>query len=85
MSLPASLLWNNFASSNLCPVFLYGRAMADVKQRAVVKESLRLSYGTPGRLPRVVPPTGATLSAQFIPPGVSHGSPIELFVLIDFP
>ncbi|CAF9941589.1 MAG: hypothetical protein ALECFALPRED_009236 [Alectoria fallacina] len=37
--------------------------------RAVVKESLRLSYGAPGPLPRVVPPTGAFLAGQHIPPG----------------
>ncbi|KAJ5374167.1 Cytochrome P450 [Penicillium concentricum] len=37
--------------------------------RAVVKESLRFSHGAPGRLPRVVPPSGATLCGQYIPPG----------------
>ncbi|CAD6569144.1 MAG: hypothetical protein ASARMPREDX12_002221 [Alectoria sarmentosa] len=43
--------------------------------RAVVKESLRLSYGAPGPLPRVVPPTGAFLAGQHIPPGVSYSTP----------
>ncbi|KAJ5617963.1 hypothetical protein N7537_003077 [Penicillium hordei] len=37
--------------------------------RAVVKESLRFSHGAPGRLPRVVPSSGATLCGQYIPPG----------------
>lgn len=37
--------------------------------RAVIKESLRLSQGVPGRLPRVVPKTGARLCGQDIPPG----------------
>ncbi|KAM0802103.1 cytochrome P450 [Usnea florida] len=36
--------------------------------RAVVKESLRLSHGAPGPLPRVVPSTGAILAGQRIPP-----------------
>ncbi|KAJ5170217.1 Cytochrome P450 [Penicillium coprophilum] len=36
--------------------------------RAVVKESLRFSHGAPGRLPRLVPPSGATLCGQYIPP-----------------
>ena len=40
------------------------------QQRAVIKESLRFSYGAPGRLPRVVPASGATLCGEFIPPGV---------------
>ncbi|KAJ5876808.1 hypothetical protein N7455_000273 [Penicillium solitum] len=37
--------------------------------RAVVKESLRFSHGAPGRLPRVVPSSGATLCGQYLPPG----------------
>ncbi|KAJ5976971.1 hypothetical protein N7501_000313 [Penicillium viridicatum] len=37
--------------------------------RAVVKESLRFSHGAPGRLPRVVPSSGAILCGQHIPPG----------------
>ena len=39
-------------------------------QRAVIKESLRLGFGVPGRLPRVVP-DGAVLCGQEIPAGVS--------------
>lgn len=39
--------------------------------RAVVKESLRLSYGAPGRVPRIVPEGGAELCGQQIPGGVS--------------
>ena len=35
----------------------------------MVKESLRLSYGIPGKLSRIVPPEGATLCGQFIPGG----------------
>lgn len=38
---------------------------------SVIKESLRISSGTPGRLPRVVPSTGAVLCGQRIAPGVS--------------
>jgi cytochrome P450 len=38
--------------------------------RAVVKESLRFSYGAPGRLLRKVPPQGATLDGIFVPGGV---------------
>ena len=41
-------------------------------QRAVVKESLRLSYGAPGRLPRIVPASGATFRGRDIPPGVRN-------------
>jgi cytochrome P450 len=37
--------------------------------RSVIKESLRLSYGVPGRIPRVVPPEGATLCGKPIPGG----------------
>lgn len=50
---------------------------ANCPQRAVVKESLRLSYGAPGPLPRVVPPTGAFLAGQHIPPGVSYSAPLR--------
>ena len=39
--------------------------------RSVIKESLRISSGTPGRLPRVVPSTGAVLCGRRIAPGVS--------------
>ena len=39
--------------------------------RAVIKESLRFSYGVPGRIPRIVPPSGATFCGQSIPPGTS--------------
>lgn len=38
--------------------------------RAMVKESLRLSYGVPGRLPRIVPKGGAVFCGEFVPEGV---------------
>ena len=44
--------------------------MLIIVQRAVIKESLRLSQGVPGRMPRVVPETGARFCGQDIPPGV---------------
>ena len=37
--------------------------------RALVKESLRFVSGSPGRLPRTVPSTGAVFCGQQIPPG----------------
>ncbi|RPA81478.1 cytochrome P450 [Ascobolus immersus RN42] len=37
---------------------------------AFIKETRRLSYGVLGALPRLSPPSGATLSNQFIPGGV---------------
>ena len=37
--------------------------------RAVIKESLRYVSGSPGRLPRTVPSTGAVFCGQQIPPG----------------
>ena len=39
--------------------------------RGIIKESLRWSSGTPGRLPRVVPSTGAVLCGRRVAPGVS--------------
>lgn len=39
--------------------------------RAVVKETLRLAFGVPGRMPRRVPKGGATFSGKFVPYGVS--------------
>ena len=42
--------------------------------RGVIKESLRYSSGTPGRLPRVVPDTGAVLCGRRVAPGVSAQS-----------
>ena len=39
-------------------------------ERAVIKEGLRLSYGTVGRLPRVVPSSGAGFCGQKIQAGV---------------
>lgn len=39
--------------------------------RAVVKETLRLSFGVPGRMSRIVPKEGATFSGYFVPGGVS--------------
>ena len=43
---------------------------------AVIKESLRWAAGSPGRLPRTVPSTGAVFCGQKIPPGtlVSSGA-----------
>lgn len=35
----------------------------------MIKESLRLSFPTPGRLPRVVPEPGATFNGHFVPAG----------------
>ena len=42
--------------------------------RGVIKESLRWSSGTPGRLPRVVPSTGAVLCGRAVAPGVGGHS-----------
>ncbi|KAK7905311.1 hypothetical protein LTR67_000031 [Exophiala xenobiotica] len=44
--------------------------------RAIIKESLRLSFGVPGRLPRVVPANGAVFCGQQIPPNtvISHSA-----------
>lgn len=39
--------------------------------RAVIKESLRLSYGVPGKLPRMVPPEGAVLANTRLPAGTA--------------
>lgn len=38
-------------------------------QKGVVKESIRLSHGVPGRLPRVVPSTGTHVGNVYLPPG----------------
>ncbi|KAL8683134.1 MAG: hypothetical protein Q9186_000847 [Xanthomendoza sp. 1 TL-2023] len=46
--------------------------------RAFIKESLRLSLGAPGRLPRVVPATGATFCGYDIPPGTIVSSCIYI-------
>ena len=45
-------------------------------QNGCIKEALRLSYGAPGRLPRVVPPSGHTVAGYHIPAGtvVSHSN-----------
>ena len=45
-------------------------------QGACIKEALRLSYGAPGRLPRVVPSSGHVVDGVQIPPGVvvSHSN-----------
>ena len=40
------------------------------QQRAVVKESLRFSFGVPGRIARVVPVEGAVFCGRRVPPGV---------------
>lgn len=36
-----------------------------------MKESLRLAYGVPGKIPRMVPAEGATLCGQFVPGGTA--------------
>lgn len=43
---------------------------------AVLKESLRLSYGVPGPISRIVPPGGATIAGRKVPAGaaVSHSA-----------
>jgi hypothetical protein len=46
--------------------------IVNVKQSAVIKEGLRLSFGVPGRLPRVVPEGGQVFDGVFIPAGVSQ-------------
>ena len=51
--------------------------------RGVIKESLRWSSGTPGRLPRVVPDTGAVLCGRRVAPGVSSCSLKAHLRLID--
>jgi len=43
-------------------------------QTAVIKEALRLSFGVPGRLPRVVPEPGATFNGYFLPAGVNQST-----------
>ena len=42
--------------------------------RGVVKESLRFSYGVPGRIPRMVPPGGTILAGRHVPAGTSVSS-----------
>jgi cytochrome P450 len=42
-------------------------------QTAVVKEGLRLSFGVVGRLPRVVPDSGASFDNHFLPSGTVVG------------
>ena len=50
---------------------MYGwRADLITPQRAVIKESLRLSYGIPGRIPRVVPEGGGVLCGRAVAAGV---------------
>lgn len=46
------------------------------RQTAVIKESLRLSYGAPGHLPCIVPTSGTTVGNTFIPAGtiISHSN-----------
>jgi cytochrome P450 len=46
--------------------------------RAVVKESLRFSYGAPGRLVREAPSQGLMLDGMFVPGGVSPALPATL-------
>ncbi|KAF2141086.1 uncharacterized protein K452DRAFT_299132 [Aplosporella prunicola CBS 121167] len=40
---------------------------------AVIKEGLRLSFGVPGRLPRVTPEGGATFNGYYVPEGTIVG------------
>lgn len=47
-------------------------------QTAFIKESLRLSYGVVGPLPRAVPTEGATIAGAFFPSGV--GAPNCLLI-----
>lgn len=42
--------------------------------RGVIQETLRISSGAPGRLPRVVPSVGAIFCGQHVAPGVSASS-----------
>lgn len=37
----------------------------------MIKEAVRLSFGSPGKLTRVVPEGGATFDGHFIPAGVN--------------
>ena len=50
--------------------------ITDNYKSGIVKESLRLSYGAPGRLPRVVPSMGSMVAGRKIPAGttVSHSN-----------
>lgn len=54
----------------------------DTLQTAVIKESLRLSTGQPGFLPRVVPSEGAHIGSTFIPGGVCTPHPRFLRILL---
>ena len=47
-----------------------------MSKTAIIKESLRLSYGAPGRLPRIVPASGAIVGDVFVPAGavISHSN-----------
>lgn len=49
---------------------LFNQLQTDEEKRAVIREGLRLSYGAPGHLPRVVPSSGAVFCGQKIPAGV---------------
>ena len=51
------------------------RILTHYSKRAVVKESLRFSFGVPGRLSRVVPAHGAVFCGRQIPPGVCRLNP----------
>ncbi len=55
-----------------CEPNLPAEVFLTIAKRAVIKESLRLSHGLPGKLPRVVPHPGVWLCGQRIPPGVSQ-------------
>ena len=46
------------------------RTEADEVKSAIIREGLRLSHGTPGRLPRIVPSSGVVLCGHQIPAGV---------------
>lgn len=48
---------------------------------AIIREGLRLSHGTPGRLPRIVPSSGAVLCGHQIPAGTSVSSSAYVYHL----
>lgn len=47
------------------------RQILIIKQRGVVHEGIRLSFGVPGRLPRVAPKQDLTYAGYKLPAGVS--------------
>jgi cytochrome P450 len=53
------------------------RALLTKAQTACVKESLRVTYGVLGALPRVTPPGGVRVQGYEIPAGVSKGLSVK--------